>query len=65
MVLIFPYKYVIPRVFSLTEPCSNSVLEYDALLIGMQPTEEIGIQNLKVYGDSKLIVNQIRGKYEV
>ena len=36
VVLISPDDYVIPRAFSLTEPCSNNVAEYNALLIGMQ-----------------------------
>jgi len=65
VVLIFPHNYVIPRTFSLTESCSNNVSEYNALLIGMQLAEEIGVINLEAYGDSKLIVNHVRGKYEV
>ena len=36
IVLISPQNYVIPRAFLLTEPCSNNVAEYIALLIGMQ-----------------------------
>ena len=31
----------------------------------MRIVEEIGVKNLKAYGDSKLIVNQVRRKYEV
>jgi len=59
------FTSVIPRVFSLTEPCSNNVAEYNALLIGMQLADEIGVKNLEAYSDSKLIVNQVRGEYEV
>ena len=65
LVLIFPHNYVIPHAFSLTELYSNNVLEYNAFLIGMQLAKEIGVKNLKAYGDSKLIVNQVRGEYEV
>ena len=61
VVLIFPQNYVIPRAFSLTEPYSNNVAEYNALLIGMQIVDEIGVKNLEAYGDSKLIVNQVAG----
>ena len=64
IVLISPQNYVIPRAFSLTEPCSNNVVEYNALLIGMQIADEIGVKNLEAYGDSKLIVNQVRREYE-
>ena len=63
--LVSPQNYVIPRAFSLTEPCSNNVVEYNALLIRMQITNEIGVKNLEAYGDSKLIVNQVRGEYKV
>ena len=59
VVLISPHNYVILRAFSLTKPCSNNVTEYNALLIGMQLAEEIGVKHPKAYGDSKLIVNLI------
>jgi len=65
VVLISPHNYVIPRAFSLTELCSNNISEYNALLIGMLLAEEIGVKNLEAYGDSKLIVNWVRGEYEV
>jgi len=35
IVLVSPQNYVIHWAFSLTEPCSNNVSEYNALLIGM------------------------------
>jgi len=34
-------------------------------LSGMQLDEEIGVKNLKAYGYSKLIINQVRGEYRV
>ena len=57
IVLISPLNYIIPCAFSLTKPCSNNVMEYNALLIGIQLAKEIGVKNLEAYGDSKLIVN--------
>ena len=36
VVLVSLQNYVIPRAFSLTEPCSNNVAEYNALLIEIQ-----------------------------
>ena len=65
VVLVSPHNYIILHTFSLTEPCSNNVAEYNALLIGMQIADEIGVKNLEAYGDSKPIVNQVRGDYEV
>ena len=31
----------------------------------MQIADEIGVKNLKAYGDSKLVINQVRGEYVV
>ena len=59
VVLVSPQNYLIPRAFLLTEPCSNNVAEYNALIIGMQLAEEIGVRHLEAYGDSKLILNQV------
>jgi len=33
VVFISPENHVLPRAFSLTEPCSNNVVKYNALLI--------------------------------
>ena len=65
VVLISPHNYIILRAFSLTKSYSNNISEYNALLIEMQLAEEIGVKNLEAYGDSKLIINQVRGEYEV
>ena len=65
MVLVSLQNYVLPHAFSLTEPCSNNVAEYNALLIGMQIADKIGVKNLEAYDNSKLILNQIRREYEV
>ena len=31
----------------------------------MQIADEIGVKNFEAYGDSKLIVNQVRGEHEI
>ena len=36
VVFISPENHVLSRAFSLTEPSSNNVAEYNALLIGLQ-----------------------------
>src|SRR5436190_20841136 len=65
IMLISPQNHVIPRAFSLTEPCTNNVAEYNALLIDLQLALQLGVRNLQAYGDSELIVNQLRGEYKV
>jgi len=38
---------------------------YNALLIGMQLVEDIAVKNLEAYSNLKLILNLVRGEYEV
>ena len=64
VVLVSPEKHVLPRAYSLTEPCSNNVTEYNALIIGLNFAKELGVEYLEAFGDSQLVVNQIRGEYE-
>ena len=61
VVLIFRHNHVIPHAFSLTEPCSNNVSEYNDLLIGMQLADEIGVKNLEACGDSNLSSTKFMG----
>ena len=45
--------HVLPRAFSLTEPCSNNIAEYNALLNCLQLAQQIVVQYLEACGDSK------------
>jgi len=65
VVFISPHNHVLLHTFSLIEPCSNNVSEYNALLIGLQLTRKMGVQYLEAYGASKLVINQIKGEYDV
>ncbi|KAM1888246.1 hypothetical protein ACFX13_046395 [Malus domestica] len=47
------------------ELCSNNVAEYQALIIGLQMAINMEITALEIYGDSKLIINQLLTEYEV
>ncbi|KAM2634117.1 hypothetical protein EV1_024633 [Malus domestica] len=47
------------------ELCSNNVAEYQALIIGLQMAINMGITALEIFGDSKLIINQLLTEYEV
>ena len=48
VVFISPQNHVLPRAFSLTEPCSNNVVEYNALLIGLQLVHKMGVRYSKL-----------------
>ena len=44
---------------------TNNVAEYKALLNGLRLAHEKGITNLDVYGDSKLVIEQVTGNWKV
>ncbi|KAL0366240.1 UNVERIFIED_CONTAM: hypothetical protein Sradi_3514100 [Sesamum radiatum] len=58
-------KQVLTYSIVLNELCSNNVAEYQALIVGLQMASEMGIIEIEVYGDSKLIINQLLNIYEV
>ena len=44
---------------------TNNVAEYRALLRGIELAREHGATALEIYGDSELVVKQVRGEYKV
>ena len=65
IVFISPENHVLPRAFSLTELYSNNVADYNVLLIGLQFSQQMEVRFLEAYGDSKLIICQVKGEYEI
>lgn len=51
--------------YSLTEPYSNNMAENNALIIGLQRINEMGEKYLEAYSNSKLIISQVKGEYDV
>ena len=48
VVFVSPQNHILPRAFSLTMPYSNNAAEYNALLIGLQLTHEMGYDTLRL-----------------
>jgi ribonuclease HI/probable phosphoglycerate mutase len=46
-------------------PCTNNQAEYIGLIEGLQCASEEGVRNLRVKGDSNLVIQQMLGNYEV
>ena len=65
VVFVSSNDHVLPLAFSLMKPYSSNMVEYNALLIGLQLTQLMEVKYLEAYGDSKLIINQIKGEYKV
>ncbi|XP_071909770.1 uncharacterized protein [Coffea arabica] len=60
-----PETDILPYSFTLTRRCSNNVAEYQALILGFETTIDMKQLHLRVYGDSKLVVNQLLGIYDI
>ncbi|XP_071912457.1 uncharacterized protein [Coffea arabica] len=60
-----PEADILPYSFTLTRRCSNNVAEYQALILGLETAVDMKQLQLRVYGDSKLVVNQLLGIYDV
>ena len=59
VVFVSPEGEVMPFAFNLKELCSNNAAEYQALIFGLEMAINMKIPNLRIFGDSKLIINQI------
>lgn len=46
--------------FKLSFECINNNVDYEALLLGLKLAIEMKYEFLKIYGDSLLIVNQVK-----
>ena len=59
MVLISPEGGKFWYAVHLHLPASNNVAEYEALINGLRITIDIGETRHYVYGDSKLVIDQV------
>ena len=46
-------------------PCTNNIIEYEALIHGMKIIIEWGVDELKIFGDSQLVINQVNDIYQM
>ncbi|KAJ1700974.1 hypothetical protein LUZ63_000753 [Rhynchospora breviuscula] len=65
LAFVTPEKGILRYALSLTEPCINNEAEYEALIAGLDMAINMGIDRLKVFGDSQLILSQIEGRFQI
>ncbi|XP_052489808.1 uncharacterized protein LOC128042497 [Gossypium raimondii] len=63
-VLVSPSRDHYPIASKLDFDCTNNMAEYEACSIGIRPAIERKIKMLKVYGDSALVIYQLKGEWE-
>ena len=50
--------------FRLGFRASNNEAEYEVLLVGLRAALSLGVADLEVYLDSRLVVSQVEGSFE-
>ncbi|KAF5429925.1 ribonuclease HI [Candidatus Methanophagaceae archaeon] len=49
----------------LPDKGTNNIAEYTALLIGISAALELGWKDVLIEGDSKLVINQVKGAWKI
>ena len=62
-VLVTLDDWCIPFMARLGFDCMNNMVEYEACALGIQAEIDFKVKLLKVYGDSALVIHQLRGEW--
>jgi ribonuclease HI len=65
MVLFDPQGQLQARKGRYLGETTNNVAEYQALLLGLEEAQRLGVKKLRVLADSELMVKQLTGRYRV
>ena len=60
----YPNDQCIPFTARLGFDCTNNMAEYEVCALGTQAAIDFKVKLLKVYGDSALVIHQLRGEWE-
>ena len=63
-VIISPDKKQYPVLGKLQFGCINNTTEYEACILGLETALELNIRKIDLYGDSMLIICQVKGKWQ-
>ena len=64
LVLVSPKKITIEKSLRLGFSTTNNEAEYKALLMGMAMVQKMGEKAVEAFSDSRLVVDQVKGKFE-
>lgn len=64
IVLVSPTNEVIPMAYNLIFECTNTMEEYETLILGLKVAITLRIKDLDIYGDSQLIINQVKDIFD-
>jgi ribonuclease HI len=63
-VLVSPRNRYTPLTVRLCFDCTNNMAEYEACIMGLEAANDLRIKILEVYGDSALVIYQVKGEWE-
>ena len=64
VILFSPEKDILMYGVKLQLPVTNNEAEYEAVLTGLRVAKALGVRNLKLNSDSKLVTEQMNSEYE-
>ena len=68
VLLISPHGDHIPRsvrlAFADCYPVTNNIVEYEACILGLETTLELGIRRMEIFSDSNLVIRQIQDDWK-
>ena len=50
--------------YKLEFKCTNNVVEYEALILGLKALKDLQAQRINIQGDSELVIKQVQGSYQ-
>ena len=65
VVLISPTQQKVTISYILQFSTTNNTTEYEALVLGMKATKDLRAEQLITFGDSELVIKQVRNNYQV
>jgi ribonuclease HI len=63
ILLVSPQGVTYSFSIRLSAPCTNNLVEYEAMRRGMELIVEAGAEAVEVFGDSKLVISQLTEEY--
>ena len=64
VVLVSPEQESTHLSFKLAFQVTNNIVEYEALILGLNAAKDRGIRNIKVFGDVDLIIQQVNKTFQ-
>ncbi|XP_043702827.1 uncharacterized protein LOC122652990 [Telopea speciosissima] len=63
LLLITPEDFYLPMAFCLEFSCTNNISKYEAYVIGLEMALSVGVERIKVFRNSSVVICQTQGKW--